>query len=372
MIVELCDKYDLGLVRKLILGSEWVNQQSNSYFLSVHWVTEWLNMLEIKPFLFKFYRDSKDTTPCAICFLGVKEVTRFPFKWKVAYLHQTGNHKEDQVWIEHNRILCEEADYNECMTVLCDFLFNSMSVSIFHASCLSFPVPQLGKVDFFREKSIFYSFCSTIANKTLLKDILNTLSRNTRYQIKKSIKIIESSYGGLELREAQGSKALLNSLELLGVHHKARWADTKDGSGFDNKKFISFHSSLIVNDPEHIHVLSLYAGKKIVGIGYYFSNDEKIYFYCSGINHDIATNSIKPGLMFHVCAMRHFAECGYKTYDFLAGDAQYKRSLSEFSYPMYTETLYSRSLYTRTFLTAKMIKRWLHGICHNLRTIFKN
>jgi CelD/BcsL family acetyltransferase involved in cellulose biosynthesis len=52
-----------------------------------------------------------------------------------------------------------------------------------------------------------------------------------------------------------------------------------------------------------------------------------VNFYQSGLQYD-ADGHLKPGLISHYCAIQHYLSAGFSDYDFLAGDSQYKRSLS--------------------------------------------
>lgn len=76
-----------------------------------------------------------------------------------------------------------------------------------------------------------------------------------------------------------------------------------------------------------IQVLRVNAGRHAIGYLYNFSYRGRIYNYQSGFDYDLVPAG-KPGLLCHALAIDLNRERGASTYDFLAGDNQLKRSLS--------------------------------------------
>ena len=75
-------------------------------------------------------------------------------------------------------------------------------------------------------------------------------------------------------------------------------------------------------------LLELRAGEEIIGVLYNFVYRGRVYFYQSGFRYS-EDSRLKPGLLSHYLAIRHcLAQPILTEYDFLAGDAQYKRSLA--------------------------------------------
>jgi CelD/BcsL family acetyltransferase involved in cellulose biosynthesis len=71
-------------------------------------------------------------------------------------------------------------------------------------------------------------------------------------------------------------------------------------------------------------------------IGYLYNlvYDKNVLFYQSGLNYS-GSNIYRPGLISHYYAIIHNAQKGMDVYDFLAGDSDYKKSLSTNSCRMY-------------------------------------
>ena len=70
--------------------------------------------------------------------------------------------------------------------------------------------------------------------------------------------------------------------------------------------------------------------KGTIGCLYNFVHRGRVYAYQSGF-HASRDNRLKPGLVSHFKAIELNYRLGNRTYDFLAGDARYKRSLSNAS-----------------------------------------
>ena len=105
--------------------------------------------------------------------------------------------------------------------------------------------------------------------------------------------------------------------------------DDPYSSGFDNPSFVEFHRRLIelAFPTGGIQYLRLTAGETVLAYLYNFVSDGHVQFYLSGIDYGIDP-STKPGMLAHWLAIEHNLAAGRRIYDFLAGDARYKRSLS--------------------------------------------
>lgn len=120
--------------------------------------------------------------------------------------------------------------------------------------------------------------------------------------------------------------------------HIQQWASTEHGSGFSNPVFAEFLQLLCCedNDDCKCEVLTFSAGELVLGHLFNIISDNAVYFYLSAINYADSDNKYKPGMLIHRLAIEHYGERNMSKYDFLAGQARYKESLSTHSYPMYT------------------------------------
>jgi CelD/BcsL family acetyltransferase involved in cellulose biosynthesis len=157
---------------------------------------------------------------------------------------------------------------------------------------------------------------------------LDSLHRNTRYQINHSRRIYESQYGTLQISFAANSKQAIQYWTEAGELHIKRWHD----SGFLNPKFVSFHKAFIINnfDSGRIDLARITAGNHLIAIIYNVIYKKNVYFYLQGIQPE-NNGKLKPGLTAHAMLIEHYLHQGMESYDFMGGYSQYKKQLSQVS-----------------------------------------
>jgi Acetyltransferase (GNAT) domain len=163
-------------------------------------------------------------------------------------------------------------------------------------------------------------------------DYLRALSANTRQQLRRSRRIAEQTFGPVVLEEAQSAEEALQWFGETGPLHRARWGETDSpsfNSGFDNPEFVAFHRRLIEYGfaERTIQYLKCSAGGVTFAYLYNFVAGDRVHFYLSGVNYGVS-HAIRPGMLAHWMAIEKNLSSGRSLYDFLAGDARYKRSLS--------------------------------------------
>jgi hypothetical protein len=291
-------------------------------FLTLNWFSSWLKSIETIPSLALLREDQQ---VIGICFVGEKIHKRYGMSIKTAYVNQSGNQKFDQTWIEYNGLLCKE-NYE---AIFFQLLFKRLSKCGYDRLFISMansPPSFLSKSP--KDTSITVGYVASL--ETAEADFMQSiLSRNSRSQITRSNKKIKEAYGELKLTEVNNTFQRKQALSCLGNLHIQRWKNTIHGSGFENKYFKSQLDKLITEAPEFANILELKAGTTTIGYSLNFIFNKSVYFYCSGINFSIATKHIKPGYTMHFLMMKHYARLGFRYYDFLAGEARYKSSLSD-------------------------------------------
>jgi hypothetical protein len=161
---------------------------------------------------------------------------------------------------------------------------------------------------------------------------LSALSANTRQQLRRSKRLAEQTLGPVVLEEAQTTDQALRWFDETAPLHRARWGQDKPqsfDSGFDNPDFLAFHRRLIAHGfaDRAIQYLKCSAGGVTFAYLYNFVSGDRVHFYLSGVNYGVS-HAIRPGMLAHWMAIEKNLSQGKSLYDFLAGDARYKRSLS--------------------------------------------
>lgn len=319
-----------------------VNPVPDNVFLSESWISSWLASLSTYPTLCLMY---EKTSLKGFVFIGVSHKQKFCFRWKRGYLNQLGNMQDDQIWIEHNAIICQPSDTQACLNVLLDTVFSALEIK---ELIISLATPHFStlllKNAYLVEAEACNSYVCKLDNLYTLDDTLKKLSSNSRSQIRRAINRTVKMYGSIEITTATSFEEQSEYLKALGAFHREQWAQTAEGSGFNNPTFNQFHESLNKAKQRVTLTIKVSAGNHTLGFAHYLVNKDKILFYCSGINHQQTDPKCKPGYLLHVYAIHHFANAGFKEYDLLGGDSQYKNTLSNKVYQMYTCVLTSNDI----------------------------
>src|SRR5262245_23670130 len=154
----------------------------------------------------------------------------------------------------------------------------------------------------------------------------DALSRNKRWQIRKFARMYEP-LGPLAVevaRDAGHAEALLG--ELIALHERSWMARGRRGA-FASSRKLAFHRTLIRRAfaAGAIQLIRVTAGPHTVGILYNFVRDGRIDFYQSGLAYQ---EGFRPGYVTFATALRYYLDHGDRQFDFLAGEQQYKQSLS--------------------------------------------
>lgn len=320
IVSEVDKKQALNYLKNISL-----EYRSESPFLSLEWMSAWLYSLPYSPFIALL---KQDTNVVGMCFIGENHTKLSGITIKTAFLNQMGDSKSDQVWIEYNDVICKE-EYKSVFYAKLYTELTKLGFDKFFASMTT------AKVENTIDRSINSSKYSTystgyLANLEPKKRTLEKpfISSNTRSQIKRSNKKIEELFGVIKIHRSETYLDRNNTLEKLANLHRLQWKHTRQGSGFDNSFFVKHHKHLLKQMPNFIDIVEVKAGDMPLGFCINLLHGKKVYFYCSGINHAIASKHIKPGYTLHTALMDNYAQQGFTHYDFLGGEARYKSSLS--------------------------------------------
>lgn len=330
---------------------------SASIFSSSLWFIAWIKSLPSLPECLLFICEGQTV---GIAFLGqtaVHPLLPFYQKW---WLNQTGDPRDDQVWIEHNNIYCPPALHNDCVNALVTYFSRQSAVIQLYVSMTSEPTHWTTCA---RQNQLAISTLSIPAYKTRLQPeyrdteaLIATLSKNSRGQLRRSIKKLTTKYGEIAIHEAKTAEERADFFQQLASNHIQKWAQTEEGSGFTNPVFVAHHQSIIDQNPENVSILRVTAGPRLLGYTYNLIWQNTVYFYCSGISEDPLDKHIKPGYVTHLFAMAYYAQRGLTCYDFLGGESQYKKSLASQRYDFYQLSVYNKNWSTRLLLMLKRLK----------------
>lgn len=189
-----------------------------------------------------------------------------------------------------------------------------------------------------------------------------TLSSKTRSQIRRSRRMYEESYGPVMIEAPADAEQAIAFLAELSRLHNTTWRSRGIAGAFECAAFVEFHHRVIRRlwQVRGAEVLRARAGERVIGYVYSFLLRGKVYCFQTGLvqEHD---KNLKPGMLTHALAIRHYCERGLDEYDFLAGDVRYKKSMTKAYRTLVWTTGFRRGAYARLLLLARGAHRRFKG-----------
>lgn len=322
-----------------------------SFFIAWGWVASWLRSIppDAVPDLLWIREDGRLV---GTALLGRARVARRKvFHSDALFLQQCGRPQFDQpLTIEHNGLLADRTRRRDVHHVLLAHLVEEVpgwDELILSGIQKDDPfvelAPQFNLTTIVTKRSPS-PFVDLNAVRNTGGSLLDSLSPNTRYQVRRSMRHYEK-LGPLETKAARDPAEGLEFMEEMKILHQAYWTRRGQPGSFATPFFEKFHRTLV---KERIHrheiqLLKVTAGPKTIGYLYNFVKGRTVSAYQSGFWY-AEDPKLKPGLVSHALAVQHALDNGAERYDFLAGDSQYKRSLSNASNELVWLTLQKRRL----------------------------
>jgi CelD/BcsL family acetyltransferase involved in cellulose biosynthesis len=176
---------------------------------------------------------------------------------------------------------------------------------------------------------------------------LQALGKKERYLIKRSMRDIEE-WAGNDWRVERATFANLNEgKRILHELHHERWQKTGAGV-FRSALFLDFHDRMmaLLLERNALELLWLIARGQPVAAMYNITWSGKNHFYQCGRSLSVPA-SIRPGGVLLYLAIRRAIEANLREFDFLGGDAIYKKQLALASRPLAQLRLARKSLVER-------------------------
>lgn len=164
--------------------------------------------------------------------------------------------------------------------------------------------------------------------------VLDALSANTRQQLRRSLRAWEER-GAIRIEIAVPDQADSFLTELAALHQRY-WTGRGKPGAFAAPFFERFHRALLgrAGEGQSIDLIRVAAGERIIGYLYNFVHRGWVAAYQSGFDFSGDADRLRPGLVCHLQALEHYRRAGARLYDFLGGEARYKRSLANAETPL--------------------------------------
>jgi len=276
-------------------------------------------------------------SPIGITFFGKNLIYRNGFIFSNTWnMNASGCDVIDLLWIEHNDICCHESRREIVAKMVIQALIelpNWDEVSFPGVSDVSVLSKSLKDVSGVSTKLIVANrHPNYVIDLRKLResgtDYLTTLGKNTRYKIRRSIKKFEG-IGSVSVSEAGSEAEGLAWMEKMKQFSIARMKNMKRISSFENEGFSRFHEEYFRKSFPLGRVLlqKFTAGEITIGYHYNILSNGRLYFYQCGYDYD-RVGDLNPGIFCHYQNITWAASKGLLMYDFMPGDADYKKDLS--------------------------------------------
>jgi CelD/BcsL family acetyltransferase involved in cellulose biosynthesis len=178
-------------------------------------------------------------------------------------------------------------------------------------------------------------------------DFEGALKSHFRKHLRQNIRYCSQS-GPLELTQAADSATGLAMLREIAMLSQIRNAAVGRCGVFGSPRFVAFHERMVEKylGSGLVQLLKVTAGGQTLGIVYNLIQHGKVYFYQGGFRYT-EDRRLSPGLVTLSFAIRHCLELGLDDFDFLSGDAHYKKSMSTGSRELIWAVLRRKTFRTR-------------------------
>ena len=247
------------------------------------------------------------------------------FNVQTLHLNMTGSEQRDQIWPEYNGLLCmpeyKQLIYPQLLANLFQF---HRYIDEFDAGLVS----REDLIELGREGFVFDTQVETKTYGLELPDSSGHLalpfSSSLKNQLSRSKRLLQEQ-GSLEITfEFDRDKVQQKFNEMAGLHKQA-WGQE---SGFHNHYFVDFHQRLIESSCDiQPMVASLAVNGNVIARNLNYQAGSTLCFYL-GVAEKNTDNRIKSGLLLHAETVQAMQQWQCNKYDFLAGDYQYKKRMS--------------------------------------------
>jgi CelD/BcsL family acetyltransferase involved in cellulose biosynthesis len=326
-----------GVAQTPNLESMWRDLEmraDTSVFISWSWIGNWLGSLP-GAIDVQVLRAEQRGMVVGLALVVVTPLRRLwvPFG-KVAHLHATGRPEFDGLAIEHNGMLLDRHLARAAQTALLNFLCDERRE--WRSVHLPGLTPRQAVLPDALPPSVKIEVHARSSAQVLLQpvrdrggDYLGLLSAGRRAHIRRSMRAC-AEWGPLLLTQANDAGSASDYFDRLLHLHRARRASLGSTSAFDTPFAREFHRRLIERGLPRgeVQLVRLQAGEYEVGYLYSLVHRGEVFFYQSGFDFGRVDHKFSPGLVTVALAIEHNARLGHRCFDFLAGDAQYKKTLA--------------------------------------------
>ena len=245
-------------------------------------------------------------------------------------LHEVGVTDNDAIYIEYNDFLVTEgADKARALAIdaliegmpeIENFVFRNATQNL--ASALEKAAASRGlKARPLNDQPVYIA--DLAENRRQNRLFLDGVSKSLSTKVRRAINLYEAR-GQLVGKEPDSQIEIDHAWNTLIELHEAGWKRRQQAGVFANAQLTAFHERLRGHAPDQCRLFEVTCGSNPIGVLYNFVCGERAINYQSGFRYE-DDNKLTPGFVCHALACQYYQDKGFAFYDFLAGDAEYKR-----------------------------------------------
>ncbi len=322
------------------------------------WIKAWLDNYEnrVQP-TFAFGKQNNQLIGAALITEATWRIRGIPVS--AIHLGTAGESVKERTSVEYNRLLVAPENLHAfamglTRTLQQQFRWSALRLNGFvpeHADALIRACALVGlpvRVDERR----FPVFAFRKAAEEGYPDVISALGKNTRYNIRRSLRLFDGIFGQRKIEWAETPDQARDILQELIHLHEQRWKRVGQPGAFQTDRVRRYHEDLIETLslwPQGALILfRVKQGDTTIGCLFHFVENGRVLCYKSGFPL-FEDNRLKPGLVTHALCMTEckrrglvegapFSQGGSSVdaggkrhlinYDFLVGEGIYKEQLS--------------------------------------------
>ena len=304
-----------------------------SFFQSWLWIGTWRRHIpkSASPLLLEWSRESEPVALGLVC--GRDDHVLRRLSNRAAFLNETGRQETNFV-IEYNGLLIRRGHEAAVSESFLDYFliqkrWDEMILSGINSRDCLLSMPRIGSALLLDVVNIMPSWFVDLEKlRNSGKSVLEAMSRNSRYQLRKALRQLEDR-GELLTECAQTTDEAMQYFDGLKRLHQIYWQGKGVAGAFANPRWEAFHRDLVETGMEQgrIQLLRFKVGEEVLGYLYNLVYRGRVSMLQSGFHYEEFADQ-KPGYVCNYLAIEYNLQKGMSCYDFLAGDDQYKRSLA--------------------------------------------
>jgi CelD/BcsL family acetyltransferase involved in cellulose biosynthesis len=320
------------------LADDWLRLEASadsSPFSSWAWISTWLDHLpaRFKPLVF-CARDDEGPLGMGLVVAAAARSWRRLLGGHILYMQETGDPVLDRLTIEFGGLVTRRGAETRAYASFFRKLskrhrWRALKISASTQSALVLSTLPAHFRAFLSQRRPSYLVDLAGLRDTRRGYIESLGSGSARHKLRRTLRDY-GKLGELRMEIATDADRALEYLGELTVFHEQYWKSKGRTGSFGEPFFFDFHRDFVSRHAASglAQLSRITAGDSVVGYCYHLVWRNHVYYYNSGLRYGVLGANEHPGYLAHVLSIENALARGMLTYDFLAGDAAYKRTLS--------------------------------------------